>query len=191
MTKVSIHRFFPGPRSVAGAIVLGLGLLTIGAISPPPTPNSAMAETLPRSQGERLTLALGQVNELWTTVLRQPPGNLVAISRYLPDADCDGFETEPAIADPQQLESVVQGILRDSSLDLVALELTGYRVQREGGGTVTIDLRVAPNSQRQLVSLSSCEQMLLFGSLRRTLLDNPALAIETLRFTERGQPVEL
>jgi hypothetical protein len=56
-------------------------------------------------------------------------------------------------------------------------------------GVATIDLRIAPESKRQIVSLSSCEQFALFGSLRKTLTSNPQWNIKDVRFTERGQEV--
>jgi hypothetical protein len=50
---------------------------------------------------------------------------------------------------------------------------------------------LSPNSRRQFVSLSTCEQFALFGSLRKTLTDNSPLKIKGVRFTERGQDIVL
>jgi hypothetical protein len=71
-------------------------------------------------------------------------------------------------------------------------DLAGYRVNvNSKSGVATVDLRLAPNAQRQFLSLSTCEQFALFGSLRKTLVDNAQLKIKDVRFTEQGQDLEL
>jgi hypothetical protein len=55
----------------------------------------------------------------------------------------------------------------------------------------TIDLRIPANSKRQLVSLSSCEQLALFGSLRQTLTSNQGWEIQKVRFTKEGKEIWL
>ncbi|MCS6794155.1 MAG: hypothetical protein N3E45_01570 [Oscillatoriaceae bacterium SKW80] len=58
-------------------------------------------------------------------------------------------------------------------------------------GVATVEMRLSPNSKRQFVSLSSCEQFGLFGSLRKTLTSNPAWKIKEVRFSEGGKEIEL
>lgn len=191
MTKVSIHRFFPRTRQVLWATGLGLGILTIGAIAPPPSPSPAISAKETRLQGERLALALGQVEQLWATVRQRPPGELVGITYYLPDDTCDGFEERTAIAHPRNLDDIATTLLEDPRLTLEGLDLSAYSVSRSTPDTIAIDFTIALDSQRQFVSLSSCEQMMLFGSLRSTFLDNPALGVEAIEFTEQGNPIAL
>lgn len=72
------------------------------------------------------------------------------------------------------------------------LDLAGYRVSINPKTRIaTVDLRLSPDSQRQFLSLSTCEQFALFGSLRKTLLDNPQLQITGIRFTDQGQEIYL
>jgi hypothetical protein len=72
----------------------------------------------------------------------------------------------------------------------VAFDLAGYRVQlNENTGVATVDLRLDPESERQFVSLSSCEKFSLFGSLEKTLTSNPEWQINRVRFTERGEEI--
>ena len=71
-------------------------------------------------------------------------------------------------------------------------DLAGYRVNLDlNKRVVTIDFRLSPDSKRQFVSLSMCEQFTLFGSLRKTLTDNPQLKIKDVRFTNQGQEIRL
>ncbi|MFM6472207.1 MAG: sporulation/spore germination protein, partial [Dolichospermum sp.] len=55
----------------------------------------------------------------------------------------------------------------------------------------TVDIRVSPESKRQLFSLSSCEQFALFGSVRKTLMSNSEWKIKDVSFTERGEDITL
>ncbi|MEH1969469.1 sporulation/spore germination protein [Nostoc sp.] len=66
--------------------------------------------------------------------------------------------------------------------------LSGYRVNIKNG-IATVDLRISPESKRQITSLSSCEQFALFGSLRKTLTSNAQWNIKEVRFTERGEDI--
>lgn len=191
MTKVSIHRFFPRTRQVLWATGLGLGILTIGALAPSPSPSPAVSNREIQLQGERLALALGQVEQLWATVRQRPPGDLVEITYYLPDDTCDDFGERTEIAHPQHLDDIATTLLEDPRLALEGLDLVAYSVTRSTPNTIVIDFTIAPDSQRQLVSLSSCEQMMLFGSLRSTFLDNLPLGVEAIEFTEQGNPIAL
>lgn len=201
MTKVSrLHRFL-GLRRLLWASGLGLGLLGVGAIAPPPTPSSAESDP-PRLRplgGAQLVSALRQLDDFWQAIAlpsspAAPPGReRVWVTQYGINANCDGFEAQgEVLIHPDRLDGLVGQLLQAPQQAVNALDLTGYRVQRESdGSTVTIDFRIAPDSQRQLVSLSACEQMMLLGSLRETLLENPALGVETVRFSDRGEPVRL
>ncbi|MBD2021984.1 hypothetical protein H6F43_17535, partial [Leptolyngbya sp. FACHB-36] len=58
-------------------------------------------------------------------------------------------------------------------------------------GVATVDLRLPANAKRRFVSLSTCEQLALFGSIRKTLTSNRQWKIKSVRFTEKGQPIVL
>lgn len=70
-------------------------------------------------------------------------------------------------------------------------ELSGYRVLRRPNGEVVIDFRLPANAKRQMTSLSSCEQLALFGSLRQTLLRHRPWDVKLIRFTDRGRAIVL
>jgi uncharacterized protein YbdZ (MbtH family) len=195
MTKVSIARVSPLARRLGISLGLGLGILVVGAIAPPPAPLSAVADTeaLASLGGDRLVQALEAAAQLWQDAAQIIPSDWITVTRYGINATCDGFIAQgQTTLDPDDLTALVGDILQDPRQTLDGLELSGYRVQRSPGTpTVTIDFRINPDSPRQLVSLSSCEQMILLGSLRKTLLDNPELGIDTVRFSDRGEPIQL
>ena len=68
--------------------------------------------------------------------------------------------------------------------------VSGYRVNVKNGVAI-VDLRVSPESKRQVSSLSSCEQFALFSSVRKTLISNSQWKIKDVRFTERGEDITL
>jgi hypothetical protein len=90
----------------------------------------------------------------------------------------------------QSLEATLQELLQpwnDGDFSLV-----GYRVQVDPQRQqATVDLRLAPNARRRFVSLSSCEQRALFGSLRQTMTHNPQWSIQKVEFTAGGDPIDL
>jgi hypothetical protein len=119
-----------------------------------------------------------------------PDPNLVTVKLYAVNDLCDGFVSEPVQVPKRQAMDAAIGkvIAAQRNADF---NLAGYRVSHTGDGIVTIDLRVAPDSKRQIVSLSSCEQLALFGSLRQTLIRNPQWQVKSVVFTERGKAIVL
>ncbi len=113
----------------------------------------------------------------------------VPISVYKVDNQCRDFVAEKtAVPANQPITGAVGKVLENA--DSADFRLSGYRVN-VASGVATIDLRVAPDSRRKLVSLSSCEQMAIFGSLRKTLTSNAEWKIKSVRFTDRGKEVVL
>ncbi|AFY36044.1 GerMN domain-containing protein [Calothrix sp. PCC 7507] len=111
------------------------------------------------------------------------------ITLYTSDVQCQVLVPQKvAVPAEEAVTGSVSKILeqRDSG----DFSLSGYRVNVKNG-TATVDFRVAPQSKRQLASLSSCEQFALFGSLRKTLTSNPQWKIKQVRFTQRGEDIEL
>lgn len=70
------------------------------------------------------------------------------------------------------------------------INISNYRVNLNNG-TATVDFRIPPDSPRQLVSLSSCEQFALFRSIEKTLTSNPKWNIRNVRFTQSGEELYL
>ncbi|MEH2290243.1 sporulation/spore germination protein [Nostoc sp.] len=124
-----------------------------------------------------------------------PSTSKVAISKttsvtlYTSDTQCQKLIPEKvSVPADEPVTNVVSKILekRDTS----DFSLSGYRVNIKNG-IATVDLRISPESKRQITSLSSCEQFALFGSLRKTLTSNPQWNIKEVRFTERGEDIVL
>lgn len=120
-----------------------------------------------------------------------PPKDPITVTRYRLDDRCQDFVAEPIqVSQRDAIKNTVGRILSEQSF--FAFGLSGYRVLLDPAtGAATVDLRLDPASERQLVSLSSCEQLALFGSLRQTLLQNPGWGIRSVTFSQRGAPLQL
>jgi hypothetical protein len=119
------------------------------------------------------------------------PADPVAVDLYTVNATCDGYTVEPIqVPRSQSMENTVAWILAEQTI--ADLALSGYRTRFDPATkTVTIDLRVARTSRRPLQALSVCEQRVLLGSLRETLLNQPDWQLEAVIFTNRGNPLVL
>ena len=113
----------------------------------------------------------------------------ITLNIYRTDSQCETLIPEPVAvaAETPVTASVGNVIAQVSSGDL---DLAGYRVNLNNG-IATIDLRLSPDSQRQFISLSMCEQLGLFGSIRKTLLENSQLNIKDVHFTDQGRKIVL
>ncbi|MHC5935493.1 sporulation/spore germination protein [Nostoc sp.] len=112
-----------------------------------------------------------------------------SVTLYTSDTQCQELIPENvSVPAEEPVTNVVSKILekRDTS----DFSLSGYRVNIKNG-IATVDLRISPESKRQITSLSSCEQFALFGSLRKTLTSNTQWNIKEVRFTERGEDIVL
>ncbi|MCC5602405.1 sporulation/spore germination protein [Nostoc favosum] len=111
------------------------------------------------------------------------------VTMYTSDTQCQELIPEKvSVPAEEPVTNVVSKILekRDTS----DLSLSGYRVNIKNG-IATVDLRISPDSKRQIASLSSCEQFALFGSLRKTLTSNAQWNIKEVRFTSLGEDIVL
>jgi len=109
-------------------------------------------------------------------------GKTVNVTLYTSDVQCQEFVPQKVTVPATQ--SVTNAVGK------IDFNLSGYRV-RVRNGIATVDLRLSPQSKRQFVSLSSCEQFALFGSLRKTLTSNSQWKIKEVRFTEQGEDIVL
>jgi hypothetical protein len=119
---------------------------------------------------------------------KKPTSNLVSLSLFKLDNQCNQFIAEKvSVAKTKMLEeAVARTIDRATNADF---DLSGYRINRKGE-VVTIDFRVAPDAQRQLKALSNCEQLALYGGLRKTLTGNSVLKIKSVQFSDRGNLIK-
>lgn len=118
-------------------------------------------------------------------------GDITSVKIFALDNQCERFEGETVTLERNQAleDAVGLAIAASNGPDFT---IAGYRIS-EGAvaGQVVVDLRVAPGSERLLSSLSICEGLSLFGSLRRTLVDNGQFQINQVQFTAAGEPIFL
>lgn len=122
-----------------------------------------------------------------TPTTETPTTPTVNITLYTSDSQCQTLIPQPVSLPATDTITAAIGKIIEQQ-DTADFDLSGYRVQIENG-IATVDLRRSSESQRQFVSLSSCEQFALFGSLRKTLISNTEWEIKEVRFTEQGQEI--
>ena len=154
--------------------------------SPSPSPTAPTAQPQSPSKSQSLTRPASQTRT--TTAATTQTTNATI---YQVDNQCEDFVSKPvALPTVEPMEAAVKQVL--ATWDTADFSLAGYRVTVDATSrTATVDLRVDPNSKRRLTSLSSCEQLALFGALRKTLTANRQWNIDTVRFTEQGEEVVL
>lgn len=112
----------------------------------------------------------------------------IAVSVYKVDKDCHKLVAEKvSIPAKEPLKYVVDQVLFQPALS--DLNLAGYHlVVNSQDQTASVDLQMN-QEERRLSSMSRCEMLALFGSLRQTLTANPALHIKNVRFSKLGEEV--
>lgn len=194
MTNVSLHRFGKMPRQfskVAGAM---MSAFVVGAIaSLPALSQSTDSDKFQPVRASFTTLPslLEATETFWDVAVANIPG-LLTVTIYMPPETCDGYVSKKqAIVENEAVSQTISYLLTKEIPDLINFKLAGYRVIEGEDNKVTIDFRRKPDTERQFVSLSACEQQIIFGSLRQTLLENPVLGIKNIQFTEQGRPIRL
>lgn len=160
-----------------------------------PTPNSEKLEA-EKSQTKPLTLESPSPTKSPISTPKKiaaaPSSTLnrtINATLYTSDAQCQKLVPQKVeLPANTPIESAVGKIIEKQ--DSGDFNLSGYRVNLKNG-VATVDFRLSPNSQRQLSSLSSCEQFALFNSVRTTLTSNPQWKVKNVRFTEKGQEIVL
>ncbi|BAZ68541.1 MAG: GerMN domain-containing protein [Pelatocladus maniniholoensis HA4357-MV3] len=153
-------------------------------ITTSPTPNSettATATQSPTQSAARLNVQPNSESPI--------TDKTVNVTLYTSDAQCQELIPQKTTVPAQEPVTGAVGKILDQR-DNGDFSFSGYRVNIKNG-VATVDLRLTPNSQRQITSLSSCEQFALFGSLRKTLTSNPQWGIKDVRFTEQGKDIVL
>jgi hypothetical protein len=122
--------------------------------------------------------------------IKPDPLKTVRVNLYQPDIECKKLMPEPVALDRDRaMDAAVSKVLQErNSADFT---VAGYRINIDDDGVATVDLRLKPDSRRQFISLSMCEQFALFGSLRETLMNHPDWKIKAVEFTERGELIQL
>jgi hypothetical protein len=113
----------------------------------------------------------------------------ITINLYQADTQCQGLVAKKvAISSDNSVDQAVQEVLKQT--DSADFNLAGYRVNVNPKNKIaTVDLRLPPKSKRQFTSLSNCEQLALFGSMRKTLKSNPKLNVKDVKFTNQGSKI--
>ena len=167
----------------------------------PTKSTTANSKTPAHTNGKSLpTPSMAQLRAKKYTVIEPPllkesPNKSIAtdknvkITLYTSDTQCQELIPKPvSVSEKEPVISAVSKIIEQR--DTADFSLSGYRVSIKDG-VATVDLRISPHSQRQLTSLSSCEQFALFGSLRKTLTTNAQWNIKKVHFTELGKDITL
>ncbi|MBE9061296.1 sporulation/spore germination protein [cf. Phormidesmis sp. LEGE 11477] len=185
-----------GQTSIAG-LALTLSLVFAGCATAPDTvtvdpeetpaaevdPSAAEDQTPDKVQPEAKPDGAG--------IDKQPGAadEMVTVSVYTVDDQCNDFvEQSVQVPSDQAIASAVGKAM--GAVEYNAFKLSGYQVDINGS-IATVDMQLAPGSQRQFVSLSSCEQRALFGSVEETLLNNSDWDVETVKFTASGKELTL
>lgn len=171
--------------------LISLLTVTLGSCSAPPvadappgdrspvsTPSPIATQPSPSpSAAARLTAPTGT------------PSPTTTINIYKVDTQCANLAPEKVtVTASQSLEAAIAQVLAET--DSGDFSIAGYRVSREGARAI-VDLRLPANAKRSFYSLSSCEQLALFGGIRKTLLNNSQWKIQSVQFTEKGQEIVL
>lgn len=155
--------------------------------NPPSAPASSESPTAPaKNTPSSQSLGAGGQQNSTTTASE----NTVSVTIYKADSECKNLIPEKVdVPVNNSLEATVGKFLYGFGGG--DFDVAGYRVLLDTKtGTATVDLRLNPNSPRQFISLSSCEQFALFGALNKTLISNSRWKIKSVRFTDRGKLIE-
>jgi hypothetical protein len=162
-----------GIRNQIWVVALLLSVLPVGLKScrapAPPAPRPTIATPSP------------------ATPSPSPTAPQTTVTIYKANDQCDQYEPSPVqVPADSALEGAVGEVIKAQGN--VDFKIAGYRVN-VAQGSATVDFRVAPDSPRQIASLSSCEQSALFGSISETLTKNSQFQIQEVRFSDRGEEI--
>ncbi|MGJ5634343.1 sporulation/spore germination protein [Nostoc sp. CALU 1950] len=175
----------PTPRNIGSETPSPTTTPTNNASAPTPSQIPSVAQLREKSPNQESP----KENTPSSSAPKAVTSKTTNVTLYTSDTQCQEFISEKvSVPAEEPVTNVVSKILekRDTS----DFSLSGYRVNIKNG-IATVDLRISPDSKRQIASLSSCEQFALFGSLRKTLTSNSQWNIKEVRFTERGENIVL
>lgn len=117
----------------------------------------------------------------------------MAVNLYQPDGNCKGLIAQSVkLPRDRALEAAVGRVLiQATASNGETFDLRHYRFSLDTSRREsTIDLRLNPETRRRFQSLSSCEQLTLFGSVQATLTRNRHWPIDRVIFTDNGQRLD-
>ncbi len=163
--------------------ILSLTILGLSSCSTPPVETES-----PQSPTPEATVSPPPTPEPQKQTLS--PADTVPVTIYQVDSQCSELvPRQITLPKEQVLERAIAEVLAQQSSSDFTLN---YRIKVEADQqVVTIDFRVPTNADRTFNSLSSCEQLALFGGLRKTITSNPNWQINQVIFTERGEEISL
>jgi hypothetical protein len=163
--------------------IVGVTILSLSSCSSPPVDIQTQPQTPPEA-----TISPPPTPEPQKQALS--PANTVPVTIYQVDSQCSELIPRQITVPKQQaLETAISEVLEQQSRADFTLN---YRINIDKNQQiVTIDFRVPTTAERTFNSLSSCEQLALFGSLRQTITSNPDWQINDVIFTEQGEEITL
>lgn len=192
-----IKPFFLVP--IAGLILVSLGSCSTSLVSraannansttSTPSQVNTLADAAPEGKASVAAQSLNTTGSKATSTSQAT--NTITVNIYHADSQCQTLVPEKVgVSAETPLDAAVGEVLKQASSS--DFDLAGYRVSINPKTRVaTVDLRRTPNSQRHFLSLSTCEQFALFGSLRKTLVDNSQFQVKDVQFTEQGEDLYL
>ncbi|MEC4982935.1 MAG: hypothetical protein SAJ37_16370 [Oscillatoria sp. PMC 1068.18] len=176
------------------SLLAGILLLSLSSCNLATTEKKSLEKTLPetsQSETANLTPSTPNPKSNQSQPLKANQPNTVTVNVYHADSQCETLVPESiAVPDDNSIDAAIAKVLEYKNT--TDFELAGYRVNVNPQNRIaTLDLRVAPDSPRQFVSLSSCEKFALFGSLQKTLTENNQWNIQEVIFTEKGEEILL
>ena len=180
-------------------VAIGLTIAGCNGSTPPdvaePPPVDESAAEIEEEQNPSDTLSETadgddtKVDEQTDAATPDSEADMVAVSIYVMDDSCSNFEAESVkVPVAEAMTETVGEVLERHKFE--SFKLSGYRVNVEDSKAV-VDLRLAEDSERQFLSLSSCEQQGLFGGLEETLTQNTNWKVDQVEFTNRGEKIVL
>lgn len=168
---------------------MSLLVLSLGSCSVSPPPVGSPSASVPSGSNSPTAPPSSIALSPNSTAKPTPPVKMTTIYLFKVDSQCAKLTPEKVtIATRQSLEGAIAKVLEET--DSGDFTIAGYRISREGDRAI-VDLRLPANAKRQFRSLSSCEQLALFGGIRKTLIDNSQWKIKSVQFTEKGEEIVL
>ncbi|NET33380.1 MAG: sporulation/spore germination protein [Cyanothece sp. SIO1E1] len=188
MINITHERFIP-VQVLSGVLILGLGSCATLQTQENPAAEPSITQTVESDAASASQPFNVPVSSPSTSV--EVPTETISVTIYTADSQCLELVPEQIqVAADQPLEHTIRQVL--AAQNNADFDLAGYRVNiNSATGVAIIDLRLSPNTDRFITSLSICEQFALFSSLRKTLIQNPDFGIKAVKFTERGEDIVL
>lgn len=191
LVKIQRNYYMYNYKQAILSLFLVVSCTVISSCDSNNTANNPIPETTPTSKinpspPKKLQKSPTPAIEPYTKAIS---GKTTNVTVYTSDAQCQ--ELIPQKADVSAAEPINEAIGKIFKEQSTAdFSVSGYRVNVKNGVAI-VDLRISPDSKRQVSSLSSCEQFALFSSVRKTLISNSQWKIKDVRFTERGEEIAL